>query len=241
MSCPKCHGTGWILKEEKGRVIAVRCNHLEEERSASLLESSGIPQKYRQCNFENFLVSSQNQSQVMAKKIVKNYAEKFPAVNEGLLIMGPAGVGKTHLASALCLELIKKGITCKFVDFRELLHNFWDLQEVPEEREAMFQTLVQVPLLVLDDFGSRRMNQWEEDFIYRLINKRYEEEMPLVLTTSFMDEPVGKEESLEERIGYRLRSRLYEMCRTILIFGEDYRKKYKNRDFVNFSPEAKGG
>ncbi len=240
MPCPKCNDTGWILKEINGKVVAVRCDHVQRQQQETLLEEAGIPAKYRQCSFDNYIVSSSNQSQVLAKKVLVKYAQDFPQVSEGLLIMGPAGVGKTHLAAALCLEIVRKGIACRFVDFRELLHRYWDLQEVPEERENLFQELVRVPLLVIDDFASRRMNQWEEDFIYRIINRRYEDELPLVLTTNFLDEAEGREETLEERIGYRMRSRLYEMCRTVFIQGEDYRKEVKKKDFVKFTSDKEG-
>lgn len=220
----------WEVEEKDGKIIGIR-------RKASLppedylLENSGIPKAFRNRSFENFMVNSNFESMKKAKVAVLNYAEAYPAVEGGLLIMGPSGVGKTHLAVALCRKLIKeKGIDCLFIDFREALREYSTIQ-TGEKREAFLNSLSSVELLVIDDFASRNLSDWEEDFVFRLINRRYLEELPLVLTTVF------RGEELEEKIGVRLRSRLYEMCREVNIEAPDYRYEVRR---VSYRPDSGG-
>jgi DNA replication protein DnaC len=63
-----------------------------------------------------------------------------------------------------------------------------------------------------------------------MLNTRYNEQKTTIITSNYLDQPTDRyEETLEERIGIRLRSRLYEMCKTIQMFGEDYRQTYLNK------------
>jgi DNA replication protein DnaC len=97
-------------------------------------------------------------------------------------------------------------------------------------------------ILVLDDMGASKPSVWVLDIIGLVLNARYNERRVTILTTNYFDErpaapaprlPSGervkvvKEDSLEERIGARMRSRLYEMCRTVEVFAPDFRREIR--------------
>jgi DNA replication protein DnaC len=84
-------------------------------------------------------------------------------------------------------------------------------------------------VLVLDELGVSRPTDWVLDTMTYVIGRRYNDKKLTVFTTNYLDEPRNaSEQTLQDRIGVRLRSRLYEMCRTIVIDGEDYRRRILN-------------
>jgi DNA replication protein DnaC len=80
---------------------------------------------------------------------------------------------------------------------------------------------------VLDELGAAKPTDWVLDTMMHVINTRYNDKKLTVFTTNYPDERVSdREETLEDRIGVRLRSRLYEMCRTVVIEGKDFRRNF---------------
>jgi DNA replication protein DnaC len=86
-------------------------------------------------------------------------------------------------------------------------------------------------VLVLDELGASKPTEWVQETITHIINKRYNEKKVTIFTSNYLDMPIGTAyaETLTERVGVRLRSRLYEMCKRILIEGDDYRKLLDTR------------
>jgi DNA replication protein DnaC len=84
----------------------------------------------------------------------------------------------------------------------------------------------QADVLVLDELGATVPTDWVRDTMYQIINRRYNDNKLTIFTTNYLDERRSdKEQVLEDRIGTRLRSRLYEMCKTVVMDGDDYRKR----------------
>ena len=80
---------------------------------------------------------------------------------------------------------------------------------------------------MLDELGAVKPTDWVRDTMLQIISTRYNQRKLTILTTNYTDElHHAAEETLEERIGVRLRSRLYEMCKTVMIEGEDYRRRF---------------
>jgi len=87
--------------------------------------------------------------------------------------------------------------------------------------------VIEAEVLALDELGATKPTDWVRDTMMQIINARYNDRRLTIFTTNYRDERVRpSEETLEERISTHLRSRLYEMCRTIIIDGEDYRRKF---------------
>lgn len=210
-----------------------------------MFRAARIPARYVDCSLDNFTRipnSSQDQAFLYACRLVLDY----PAVDRGLLFMGPAGVGKTHLAVSIIKGLLSKGFAALFYEFGSLLKEIQDSYN-PNTNSSELRVLApvyQADVLVLDELGATVPTDWVRDTMYQIINKRYNDKKLTIFTTNYLDEArILHEENdsdrptfskkktadriqppLEDRIGVRLRSRLYEMCREIRIEGQDYRK-----------------
>ncbi|HEX8137846.1 MAG TPA: ATP-binding protein [Pyrinomonadaceae bacterium] len=227
--CAYCYGTGMEVVAGKG---ARRCRCRAQESQSKLLEAARIPRRYDRCTLQSYKVPQGKYFAIQARAFnyARTLAEEYPAVNRGILFMGPVGVGKTHLSVAIVRELIeKKNIGCLFYEFGTLLKEIQNSYN-PVSQTSELKVLAPVfeaEVLVLDELGASKPTDWVRDTMMQIINTRYNDKKLTIFTTNYLDgRRTERDETLEDRIGVRLRSRLYEMCRTIQIEGEDYRKKF---------------
>ena len=154
----------------------------------------------------------------------------------GLLFMGPAGIGKTHLAVGIIKELIRrKSVQCLFVTFPELLKEIQNsYNPISQASElSLLEPVLEIEVLVLDELGAQNPSVWVRDTVAYVLNYRYNENKVTIVTTNYVDREEqegvkpGITDTLSQRIGDRIRSRLFEMCKTIKMDGIDYRKEIK--------------
>jgi DNA replication protein DnaC len=158
-------------------------------------------------------------TQKKAKADVLRFLDKYPLIDVGLLFIGTCGVGKTHLAvSALKHVIAEKGVRGLFYDFRDLLREIqasWNSVSQSSEL-AVLRPVLEAEVLVLDELGANKPTDWVRDTITHVINCRYNDKKITLFTSNYLDSSAkAGEETLTERIGYRLRSRLHEMCKVI--------------------------
>jgi DNA replication protein DnaC len=241
-TCPRCEGTGWVLAQSEERPVARRCDCFTERKSRVLWEQARIPRRYQNCSLGNFEVH--NDSHKDALKISRQFVKNYPAQEVGLLFIGPCGVGKTHLAVAVIRDLVeKKNVPCSFYDFRELIR---DIQSsfTPDSNLSEAEILApvfEVEVLVLDELGAKRTTAWVEETVFYIINQRYNQKKLTIFTSNYLDVEENADsrdsfyrkggDSLVDRIGVRLRSRLYEMCKLVELWGDDYRKVAKQAGY----------
>ncbi|MGH9711130.1 MAG: ATP-binding protein [Candidatus Acidiferrales bacterium] len=180
---------------------------------------------------------------------MQGFARNFPVGTEhGLLLMGTCGVGKTHLAVAALEEIILRGHSGLFYDYREMLKQIQDSYN-PESNStemSVLEPVLKTEVLLLDDLGSSKPSLWALETVGHILNTRYNEHRVTLLTSNFLDafaapvpaaatamrnpaaRPGSAEDSLTDRVGMRIRSRLYEMCRTVEISAPDYRKEIRH-------------
>lgn len=234
-TCPLCGGTGWVLESIDGRKQAHPCSCRAETLRRERLASADIPVRYRADNFENFDDLHRTEL-IAAKNIARDFVDSYPAVESGLLFVGPAGRGKTHLACAVLSELVvKKGVQGLYVDFSDLLMRIQTSfrPDADLSKESVLTPYADAELLVLDELGASKPHPWVLDVLYHLLNTRYNRKRITIATSNYEDSPdfsSGEKEKLEERIGYRVRSRLYEMCTLVTLRGRDYRKELLGTD-----------
>jgi DNA replication protein DnaC len=250
-TCPICGGTGWQTVERGKEREAVRCECRARDRSERLLAAAHIPARYQQCKLSSFQCDPDDKGQQSicdAHLFARRFVEEYPTNKKGLLLVGTVGVGKTHLSVGIIRHLIlMKGIHCLFCDYRELLksiQNSYNPQVQATEMEIL-RPVFDTEVLVLDELGAVRSSEWVFDTVNYVLNSRYNDNKTTIITTNFPDGPedtnieidnlrsptaaerAARRETLGDRIGERMRSRLHEMCKIIKMTGPDYRQTGK--------------
>jgi DNA replication protein DnaC len=227
--CPRCNDSGWEPVEGGVR----RCGCIATARVERLISEARIPKRYEHCDLDSYLPN--HESQKRAKIYVQKFLEKYPQIDVGLLFLGTCGVGKTHLAVALLKEVIgEKGDGGLFYDFRDLLREIqasWNSVSQTSELEVL-RPVLEAKVLVLDELGANKPTEWVRDTIAHIINCRYNDRKLTIFTSNYLDTTSRQgEETLTDRIGVRLRSRLFEMCKEVEIHGVDFRQEIKKAKY----------
>jgi DNA replication protein DnaC len=227
-----------------GAGTAVQCDCVKRRRGALYLAQAGIPERYQRCRLASFKTTGSpevRQQLLKARRISEQYVESFfdPKENRfresGLIFVGPPGIGKTHLAVAVLVELIERyQVRGRFADFTKLLHQIRSSFDAdsPDTRQAILRPVIEAEVLVLDELGAQKPSEWVMETLYLIMNTRYTERRPTIFTTNYRLDGEGKKrgggggeaESLSSRIAPQLVSRLYEMAQTVYLTGLDYRR-----------------
>ncbi len=213
---------------DKFRVDACDCQG--DLRRRQRLAGAIIPKRYLDhCTLATFYDKG-TPVLVWARRRVQEFVDAWPMTDHGrgLLLMGGCGVGKTHLAVAALVEIINSGKTGKmlFTNFQDLIQeiqaSFDDQSSV--DKSVILRPLLDADLLVLDELGSQKPTTFVQDILYYIINTRYNYERTTIFTTNHTDEKGADGYTLTDRIGERLRSRLYEMSDLVNVKGaQDHR------------------
>lgn len=244
--CPVCGDSGWKSSSER-RVV--RCECRLKSRADSLLAAARIPRRYEHCELSNFEFDGPHRNLAPARMAACKFVEEYPFDSTGLLLIGSIGVGKTHLAVGIIKELIlSKGIPCLFYDYRELLkeiQNSYNASVKVTELDVL-RPVFQTEVLVLDELGAVKPTEWVWDTVSLILNTRYNDSRTTIITTNYPDDAphelnsnsefgraqrAVRGETLGDRIGERMRSRLHEMCRIVKMEGADFRQTFRSASF----------
>ena len=226
INCKKCNDLRWVsLKNDNFKYVL--CDDCEEKNSNKMKVEKFLYHKdlgditmqmLKKMNFRTF----KDNPKLKNYDDVKEASEHFlKNLNGWLLITGPTGVGKTHIATAIAGDRISKLKPVYFgfmPNVLERLRNFNDGQP-----NNFFNFLVEHPFLIIDDLGSQTNSIWAEEKIYQLIVSRHNNQLPTVITTraSNINEDLAFNPQINEAIISRLSD--VNVVSILPIVSEDYR------------------
>jgi DNA replication protein DnaC len=227
------------------------CECRTEQRISRLIQRAAIPARYEHCSLESYEANfpGADRSLAAAHFMARSFVDGYPATTtgRGLLLTGSIGVGKTHLAAGILQALIvEKSVHGLFCDYRELLKQIqhsYNPQVATTELEIL-RPVFEAEVLVLDELGAAKPTDWVWDTVALVLNTRYNDKRTTLITTNYADLPPAgsvngagpaaraiREETLGDRIGERMRSRLAEMCVVVEMHGDDFRRTVRRARF----------
>lgn len=219
--CTTCKGAGYYTLDVAvgdpnfGVLITCHCKQAEKEQRAGeeLVRLSNLD-PFADKTFDNFDPDVPGVRRALVR--AREYARRPQG---WLVLMGNYGCGKTHLAAAIANEALRRHCRVLFAIVPDLLDHlrstFGPNSEV--EYDARFETIRDVPLLILDDLGTENTTAWAREKLYQIINHRYNYRLSTVITSN------RDPKDIEPRIFSRMCDRT--LCEEItLIEAGDYRR-----------------
>lgn len=227
--CPACMDTGRVL--ENG--ITKPCPCSSRHRLRSIIERSGLPKRLERANFQELnlnLYSPDNMEDNPNRSIRDNAKLVFEAAKDfaynfesgkymrGMLIEGPVGSGKSYLLGCIANYLIDREIETRYIVYSDLIEaikaSFNSENRV--STEEILRDLQDVPVLLIDDLGTEYVTEFTSSILYQIIDKRYREERPFIVTTNFSPNELSRRMGL---MGERIFQRMVETCRYLQLVG----------------------
>lgn len=238
--CSQCFGS--LMQPTQGAMRP--CHDPNPKRIVSLFADAGIPARYKEASLNTFQNFSGNGRGVLTN--IHEWMAKFqPDGGPGLILGGPVGVGKTYLLAAIAKEFCQRGLGVRFIDFHRLLAVIRAGFAANRSEEDVLAPLIASEVLIIDEFGKSQGKDWELEKLDQIVMGRYNRNKVIIASTNyelkakpekrqFFNTPLDVNrssfnpdefESLEQRVGQRIFSRLVETSVMLTIEGEDFRRK----------------
>jgi len=250
-NCEACFGS-MMLDKGAGSKPCNRSNAPNPKRVVALLRDSGIPARYKDSDFACYNNFTGNAREVM-NKLQTWLKQTNPHGGAGLLLSGPVGVGKTFLLASITKFFCSRGVAAKFIDFHRLLAVIRSAYTDRKSEESVLGPLIGADVLVIDELGKGRNNDWEQEKLDQIVMGRYNQNKMVIASTNYsltadkkganifqvpLDQDMPQKNnfnpdvfgSLESRVGQRIFSRLYETSLLLELKADDYRRRLHNQN-----------
>lgn len=231
--CPICGGLGVVkydvpvMHPRFGKLF--RCPNFpveaDRERRERLRKLSNL-ESFGEKSFSNFEIAPQGYSSVECQslELAFNGAHNYAQQPDGwLLLEGPYGCGKTHLAAAVGHYRLERGDAVLFITTPDLLDHLRSAFSPRSETtyDELFERVRETDVLILDDLGVENPSEWAKEKLFQLLNHRYSRRLPTIITTNC------DLDSLDPRIRSRLLD--VQVIRHVKVLAPDYRSQVQNQ------------
>ena len=208
-----------LAQREAEQAAKQKMMRLERLRKHSLMD-----EQFKGCRFENFEIDEDNKNMY---KLGINYCTHWPemkASNVGLLIYGPPGTGKTFLTSCIANNLLEQLVPVIIISSIGMLNRIKETYTKggAEAELEIINNLKDADLLIIDDLGAENDTDWAKEKIYEIIDSRYRDKKPLIVTTNLTREGLKTKLTGDDGVA-RTYDRIMEMCYPVEVSGSSKR------------------
>lgn len=238
--CGKCHTRKRlrITLVDRPTIVAVPCQcekeAMEKEKEQKekqkkydkvmkLAQSSLIAEKFKDAAFDTCTVVKGNARQI---RICKRYAENFEELykkNQGLLLYGDCSTGKSYAAACICNYLMKELHPVYATSFVKLLDDKSNI-----DVQSVIDMMNKVELVLFDDLGAERDTPYAQEIVYNLIDGRYGQNKPMIITTNLS---LKYMQTVEDVRFKRIYQRVLECCYPVCFDGPSFRMQEAARRY----------
>ncbi|MDD3029816.1 MAG: ATP-binding protein [Alphaproteobacteria bacterium] len=211
--------------EEEQRI---KKNKEDMERVEKLRKASLIDEKFRESTFDAFTPTEHNQRVL---KFTKRYSERFDEMasnNQGLLLYGAPGTGKTFAAACIANYLLDRQVPVVMTSFVKLLSTIKQYGSNDEDEETIIKRINRAKLLIIDDLGAERSTDTAIEKVYNIVDSRYRARLPMILTTNMN---LATMQNCGDIRYMRIYDRIFEVCFPIEFRGPSWRCEEAEKRF----------
>ena len=218
----QCDGGGWIEVEETNGARECSCRRERVAAARADRLATSIPRRYLDVDFERWPITNLDPTVVRYAKRYCRQLDRNIEEGSGIYFFGQAGSGKTSLAMCVAKEVLRERRSLAIFSGPELLARIGATYEdrARDTYLGLLNLLGSVDFLILEDLAVAKQNEWRLEQLYAVVNRRYEDRRPLLVTAD-----VENAEALGEHVGDRTCSRILEMCEPFPFRDGDHRVK----------------
>ena len=205
INCPECGNTGQISFERDVYQFAKPCKCLKARQSLMKLRKSGLGDLIEEYTFKNYDTSDERCKRI--KELAMRYAQSD--AKNWFYISGTPGSGKTHICTAICSAMLKKGMSVKYVLWRDISQKLKSVIN-DAEYEDVLEDLKRPEILYIDDFMKGTVTEADVNRAFEIINARYNSPRKRTIISSERD--LSYIRALDEAVGGRIWQRSKGFC-----------------------------
>ena len=222
VDCPDCKNRGnYQILDDDGNRVMRECHCMAQRRYIQMMQNAGLGDLYKKCTFDSYITDTD--WRIRCKQSALQYANRDG--NGWFLFAGQSGTGKTHLCTAICSELAKRGRGIRYIQWKRLFDKLVQTKFKEYEQEYIFRESTDADVLYLDDFLKTPANipPTPEMLSYALeiIDARYKADKKTIISTEFMLDEIIR---FDEALGGRMREKTSK-CMVKRETGRNFRIK----------------